>query len=133
VLAGQHVPPATLSVIKASLGDALAVAAKLPGATGQLLGHLARGAFASGLDLGTLAACGVAIVGFLIALIWLPRTRPTGTDVPAAALDAASPDAGQRGLLWALSDTPRQVPAGGPTAGQPSGPPAGATTGRHKP
>jgi EmrB/QacA subfamily drug resistance transporter len=87
VLAGQHVPAPAHTEIKASLGDALAVAAKLPGAAGQLLGHLARSAFAGGLDLGMLAASGVAIAGFLIALIWLPRTRPSGTDVPAAAPD----------------------------------------------
>jgi EmrB/QacA subfamily drug resistance transporter len=95
VLAGQHAAAAAAHtvIIKASLGGALAVAAKLPGTAGQLLGHLARGAFASGLDLGMLAASGVAIAGFLIALIWLPRTRPAGTDVPAAAPDSRS---GQR-------------------------------------
>ena len=107
---GSTSAAATLTVIRASLGDALAVAAKLPGATGQLLGHLVRSAFASGLDLGMLAASGVAIAGFLIALIWLPRTSPTGTDVPAAA-----PDAGQRGLSRALSDTPGRSRRAGST------------------
>jgi EmrB/QacA subfamily drug resistance transporter len=75
-LAGQHVPAAVLGVIRASLGDALAVAAKVPGPNGQLLTRLARAAFTSGLDLGMLVASGVAVAGFLIALIWLPR-RPS--------------------------------------------------------
>lgn len=75
-LGGQHVPAAVLSVIRGSLGDALAVAAKLPGDSGQQLAHLARTAFTSGLDLGMLVASSIAIAGFLIALIWLPR-RPS--------------------------------------------------------
>jgi MFS family permease len=72
-LSGQHVPPAIATAVKSSLGDALTVAARLPGATGQTLAHAARVAYASGLDLGMLTAAGVAIVGFAIALIWLPR------------------------------------------------------------
>ncbi|HSZ42549.1 MAG TPA: MFS transporter [Trebonia sp.] len=72
-LAGQHVPPAIASTVKSSLGDALAVAARLPGASGQTLAHAARVAYASGLDLGMLTAAGVAIAGVVVALVWLPR------------------------------------------------------------
>jgi EmrB/QacA subfamily drug resistance transporter len=72
-LAGQHMPAATVAAIQGSLGGALAVATRLPGSTGELLAQLARAAFASGLDLGMLAAAGVAAAGFLITMIWLPR------------------------------------------------------------
>jgi EmrB/QacA subfamily drug resistance transporter len=72
-LAGQHVPAAAMTAIKGSLGGALDVAAKLPGAPAEALAHLARAAFASGVDLGMLTAAGVAAVGLLITLIWLPR------------------------------------------------------------
>ena len=67
------IPPAVMTAIQSSLGDALSVAAKMPGPAGQFLAHAARSAFASGVDLGMLAAVGVALGGFLIALIWLPR------------------------------------------------------------
>ena len=70
---GRQVSPAALSAIKSSLGEALAVATRVPGTAGEMLAHAARGAYASGMDLGMVAASGVAIAGFLIALIWLPR------------------------------------------------------------
>ena len=72
-LAGQHVPAAAMAAIQGSLGGALAVAGRLPGNGGELLARLARAAFASGLDLGMLAAAGVAVAGLLITVIWLPR------------------------------------------------------------
>jgi DHA2 family multidrug resistance protein-like MFS transporter len=62
-----------VTAIQDSLGGALAIAARLPGAAGQLLAHAARSAFASGLDLGMLTAAGVAVGGFLVAVTWLPR------------------------------------------------------------
>jgi hypothetical protein len=51
-LAGHHLPPAAVTAIQSSLGGALAVAAHAGGAAGQLLAHLARTAFVSGMDLG---------------------------------------------------------------------------------
>jgi EmrB/QacA subfamily drug resistance transporter len=74
-LAGRHVPTAAMDAIRGSLGGALEVASRLPGAAGAPLAHLARTAFASGLDLGMLAAAAVAAAGFLIAFCWLP-SRP---------------------------------------------------------
>jgi len=74
-LAGQHVPAAVLGVVKSGVGGALGVAARLPGASAELLAHAARTAFTSGMDLGMTVAAGVAAAGFLIALIGLPR-RP---------------------------------------------------------
>ncbi len=72
-LAGQHVPAAVLGAVESGVGGALNVAARLPGASGELLAHAARTAFSSGMDLGMTVAAGVALAGFLIALIGLPR------------------------------------------------------------
>jgi hypothetical protein len=72
-LAGQHVPAAVLGAVESGVGGALNVAARLPGASGELLAHAARTGFSSGMDLGMTVAAGVALAGFLIALIGLPR------------------------------------------------------------
>lgn len=71
--AAASIPHSVMTAIQSSLGGALEVAQRLPGATGQLLAHAARSAFASGVDLGMLTAAGVAVAGFLIAAAFLPR------------------------------------------------------------
>jgi hypothetical protein len=54
------------------VGGALEVASRVGGVLGGQLSHLARSAFASGMDLGLTTAACVAAVGCLIALIALP-------------------------------------------------------------
>ena len=54
------------------MGGALEVASRIGGVLGAQLGHLARTAFASGMDLGLTTAACVAAAGCLIALIALP-------------------------------------------------------------
>jgi hypothetical protein len=71
-LAPYHVPHAVMQVILGSVGGALEVASRVGGVLGAQLGHLARSAFASGMDLGLTTAACVAAVGCLIALIALP-------------------------------------------------------------
>jgi EmrB/QacA subfamily drug resistance transporter len=71
-LSGQHLPHAALTAIQSSLGGALAVAAHVGGTAGQLLAHLARTSFVSGMDLGLFTAALVALTGALLALAWLP-------------------------------------------------------------
>jgi len=71
-LAGQHLPPAALAAAQNSLGGALAVAARAGGAAGDLLTHLAKAAFVSGMDLGLLTGAVVAVAGALLVLLWLP-------------------------------------------------------------
>src|SRR5579884_67024 len=67
-----HPPPAAEQAILGSLGGALSVARQLPSAAGQLLEHLARSAFISGLHLG-LGVGAVAVAGAaLVALLALP-------------------------------------------------------------
>jgi EmrB/QacA subfamily drug resistance transporter len=79
-----HVPHVAIQTILGSVGGALAVAAQVGGLLGAELGHLARSAFASGMDLGLATGAGVAAAGCLIALIALPsraaeEARPQAT------------------------------------------------------
>jgi EmrB/QacA subfamily drug resistance transporter len=75
-LAGQHLPHAALAASQGSFGGALAAAAAVGGHGGELLVHLAKTAFVSGMDLGLLAAAAAAVAGILVVLIWLPARRP---------------------------------------------------------
>jgi len=79
-LAGHHLPPAAVAAIQSSLGGALAVAARAGGAAGQLLAHLARTAFVSGMDLGLFTAAVVALAGVAAVLLWLPGRPARGQD-----------------------------------------------------
>jgi EmrB/QacA subfamily drug resistance transporter len=74
-LAPYHLPHAIENTILGSVGGALGVAARVGGATGHLLAHVARSAFISGADLGLLVAAAVVLVGCVLALLTLP-TRP---------------------------------------------------------
>jgi hypothetical protein len=67
-------------VAKESLGGALAIADQLPG-----LGDVARAAFVDGMHVGVLVAGGVALLGALVAAIWLPARA---TDASVAEQEA---------------------------------------------
>jgi EmrB/QacA subfamily drug resistance transporter len=77
-LAGQHLPHAVMATVNSSLGGALAVAARAGGVADQLLAHLARAGFVSGMDLGLLAGAVVALAGAVLALAWLPARAGQG-------------------------------------------------------
>jgi EmrB/QacA subfamily drug resistance transporter len=71
-LAGRHVPTAATHDIVGSLGGALAVAAKIGGATGRQLAQVARTAFMSGNRQALAVAALVAGAGALLVLARLP-------------------------------------------------------------
>ena len=71
-LAPHHLPHAVENIILGSIGGAQSVAARVGGVTGQLLSHLARSAFISGMDLGLLTGAAVAAAAGLLALAALP-------------------------------------------------------------
>ena len=80
-LAPYHLPHAIENTILGSVGGALGVAARVGGATGHLLAHVARSAFISGADLGLLIAAAVVLVGCVLALLTLPaRPRADAAD-----------------------------------------------------
>jgi EmrB/QacA subfamily drug resistance transporter len=78
-LAPYHVPHAVMQTILGSLGGALGVADRVGGVLGAELGHLARSAFVSGMDLGLATGACVAAAGCVIALLALP-SRATADD-----------------------------------------------------
>ena len=75
--AAAHALPAAIhQTVAGSLGAALGVAERLGGLLGAGLDTAARAAFMSGMSLALEIACGVTIVGVLIALVVLP-SRPS--------------------------------------------------------
>src|SRR6266702_4073987 len=67
-----HVPPRLTAIIDGSLGGALQAANRLGGTLGGLLGHTARTAFLSGMDVGLRTGAAVALTGAVIAIIGVP-------------------------------------------------------------
>ena len=55
-----------------SLSGALATAARIGGATGDRLAATAQEAFLNGMHAAVLVAAGIALVGALVALVFLP-------------------------------------------------------------
>jgi EmrB/QacA subfamily drug resistance transporter len=84
-LAPHHLPHAIENVILGSIGGAQSVAARVGGVTGDLLSHLARSAFISGMDLGLITGAAVAATAGLLALAALPSrlSRPPADADPA--------------------------------------------------
>jgi EmrB/QacA subfamily drug resistance transporter len=76
-LSPYHVPSAIMTAVTGSLGGALEVAARIGGAFGAALAHLARQAFLSGMDLGLVTGACVVLSGALIALAVLPPPKRT--------------------------------------------------------
>ena len=76
-LAPHHLPQAIENVILGSIGGAQSVAARVGGVTGDLLSHLARSAFISGMDLGLITGAAVAATAGLLALAALPSRLPS--------------------------------------------------------
>jgi EmrB/QacA subfamily drug resistance transporter len=68
-----------------SLSGALATAARIGGATGDRLAATAQEAFLNGMHAAVLVAAGIALVGALVALVFLPsREAAPATIVPEA-------------------------------------------------
>ena len=81
LLAHRHLPAAVEQLILGSLGGALAVAQRAPGAYGEQLAEAARRGFISGMDLGFTVAAAVVGVAGVVVLAVLP-SRPPPTPAP---------------------------------------------------
>ena len=75
LLAHQSIPAVIDKLILGSLGGALAVAAHVPGKSGEVLAEAARRGFVSGMDLGLVVAAVVVGMAGLVVLAALPN-RP---------------------------------------------------------
>jgi EmrB/QacA subfamily drug resistance transporter len=75
------------TVVRDSIGGALAVAAQLGGDSGAAITAAARSAFVEGMAMASLIGMGVAIAGALVALAWLPAratAKPAAEHVSSA-------------------------------------------------
>jgi EmrB/QacA subfamily drug resistance transporter len=71
-LRGDPIPPPALDTAKEGIGNAFAVAAKLGGQTGADLVVVAKSAFVDAFHVGLLVGAGVALLGAIAVLIWMP-------------------------------------------------------------
>jgi len=71
----RGIPAAAASAARGSVYDGLAAASRLGSVT---LARTARGAFAGGMDTALLASAGIAVVGALLTLAFLPRREDHG-------------------------------------------------------
>ena len=95
--AAAGLPAGAAESAESSIGGAAAVASHLPPSAGDALMNAANTAFVSGMNRAALVAGGFAVLGALIAAVWLPsRTapapapaRPLATQEPAAEAGVA--------------------------------------------
>jgi EmrB/QacA subfamily drug resistance transporter len=105
-----NVLPAEIgSVVRDSIGGALAVAGQVGGTSGEAIAAAARSAFVDGMATASLIGMGVAIAGALVALVWLPA-RATASAAPSTA--PATP-----ATLFAPEIVPDPTPASVAVAG----------------
>jgi Na+/melibiose symporter-like transporter len=95
---GRPVPPAALEAAKDSVGAALQIAAQIPGQLGREIAATAKSAFLDGMAAGLYVGAGVALIGALIVMIWLPaRARSEDIDRQTAEYEAARATGGNGG------------------------------------
>ena len=99
LLAHRHIPAGIEQLILGSLGGALAVAQRAPGAFGDELSDAARRGFISGMDLGFIVAAVVVGVAGVVVLAVLPnRPGPSGSPPPAPDVGGAGGDDRDQGV-----------------------------------
>jgi EmrB/QacA subfamily drug resistance transporter len=75
-VAGKPLPRGVANEVKNSLGFALETASRIGGPAGNALASTARSAFVDGMHQGFLVAAAVALVGAIVAFVWLPARAP---------------------------------------------------------
>ncbi|MGH9190276.1 MAG: MFS transporter [Acidimicrobiales bacterium] len=76
-MAGSGLPRALADAGRSSVGGAVAAAQRLGGEPGRALAAAARRAYVDGMATGVLVAAGVALVGAVVALAFLPSRAPS--------------------------------------------------------
>lgn len=88
-----HVPSGLAAIAHQSVGAAIAVSNRLSAAglrqTGAAVNHAAFSAFLRGISVGCLVAAGVAALGALIAIVFLPAQPPSAGEPSAVELKGA--------------------------------------------
>ena len=117
-------PGSAAAAARDSLGGAVHVASRLGGAGGRALLADANHAFVHAMGHAVLAGAGVALVGALVALVWLPARAAPATDSPAATTTSPAPTSG---------NGDGNLPGPRRTRPQVSPLPVAAATGVHRP
>lgn len=94
-------PAAARQTAKDSLGGALAVASRAPGAVGDQLTAVAKSAFVDGLQIGVLVAAVAAAIGAVVAAVWLPA-RARQVDEATQSFEYAEEHARDAGVPQGL-------------------------------
>ena len=95
-LKALRIGPALSSTIESSVGAGLSIASQLPPTVGAQVQLAIQDSFISGMSRGSMVAAGVALVGSLIVLRYLPaRTRqiPVTGEPHSASLTARTVEA----------------------------------------
>jgi EmrB/QacA subfamily drug resistance transporter len=69
-------PSAAASAARSSVGAALALGSRLSGREGATIVTAARGSFVHAMDRGLVVGAAIALLGSIVALIWLPSWAP---------------------------------------------------------
>jgi MFS family permease len=122
---GDPIPPPALDTAQEGIGNAFAVAARLGGKAGADLVATAKAAFVDAFHVGLYVGAGVALLGAIAVLIWMPA-RARSEDLERQALEYTREWSGH---------TPPAVDAGtdetvSAGASPPGGTPGPATGGR---
>jgi EmrB/QacA subfamily drug resistance transporter len=77
-------PAPAVETAQDSLAGGMAIAARIGGPEGQRFAATAQDAFVSGMHGAAIVAAGIALLGAVVALLWLPARAPEAAEVPEA-------------------------------------------------
>ncbi len=103
-IAGQSLPSGVASSIMDSLGFALEAAGRIGGPSGESIAGTARSAFVDGMHGGFLVGAGAALVGAVVAALWLPSRASHETAELEATYEAQEQALHEPGLTPVKSD-----------------------------
>jgi len=75
----RGLPASSIAAAQSSVGAALAIGEKIGGTQGAAITSAAKHSFINAMDRGLVVGAGIALLGALVALIWLPN-RAAETD-----------------------------------------------------
>jgi EmrB/QacA subfamily drug resistance transporter len=83
-------PPTAIETARGSVGAALVVGQQVGGATGATIVAAAKESFIAAMDRGLFVGAAIALLGALVALLWLPNraATPEAIELEAVARDA---------------------------------------------
>jgi EmrB/QacA subfamily drug resistance transporter len=106
---GAPIPPPALDTAQEGIGNAFAVATRLGGQTGADLVATAKAAFVDAFHVGLYVGAGVALIGAIAVLIWMPA-RARREDVERQELEYTLERSDVRPEVSVAASPPRGTP-----------------------